>query len=61
MSSSGYFPHPCGCCKVRPLPGRSKDHPNGDLLCDICAVPNKADKKLAREVNERIAKRKGAA
>jgi hypothetical protein len=51
----------CGCCKTRPLPGRSPQSPDGDLLCDVCAVPTKADRELAAKVNARIAARKAAA
>lgn len=50
-------PPKCGCCKVRVLPGRSAASPFGDLLCDVCAKPTKADKALAAKVNARIAAR----
>jgi hypothetical protein len=55
-----YQPPMCGCCKERPLPGRSRAHPDGDLLCDVCAKPTAADKALAAAVNARIAARKAA-
>jgi hypothetical protein len=60
MATGHYQPPMCGCCKERPLPGRSRAHPDGDLLCDVCAVPTKADRELAATVNARIAARKAA-
>jgi hypothetical protein len=61
MGGARYVPPICGCCSKRPLPGRSAQHPDGDLLCDVCAKPTKADRQLAAKVNARIAARSSEA
>lgn len=50
------FNRRCPACGKRDLPGASKEHPFGDLLCDHCAATT--NKALAQRVNVRLTRRK---